>query len=274
MSKWRDTPKRSSMHSSHKLPEHARFLDLSDYGRYPARILARSLAATWVRPIHITGLYTWVGMAAIGLLWQGYWGWAAVLLLLKSVLDAADGELARVKQQPSVVGRYADSISDMLLNIGFLTAIGILTSASVWGIVAAIFSMQLQGTLYNYYYLIRRHQMRGDATSRIREYSPPVPEPGDDPLWVGRLHRVYLILYGWQDAIIHRLDPTADRQPISNGILTLVSVYGLGFQLLLIAGMLAVGWVEWVVPVMAWAGIGIPVVMVFRRYFSISVISK
>ena len=43
------------------------------------------------------------GFIAIGLLLKGYLIASAFLLLLKSILDAADGELARLKK-PSYVG--------------------------------------------------------------------------------------------------------------------------------------------------------------------------
>ena len=39
------------------------------------------------------------------------------------VLDAADGELARLKQKPSYIGRYFDSVSDIILNFFFLATI-------------------------------------------------------------------------------------------------------------------------------------------------------
>ena len=40
----------------------------------------------------------------------------------KSILDAADGELARIKKTPSYVGRFLDSISDLVLNFLIIMA--------------------------------------------------------------------------------------------------------------------------------------------------------
>ena len=48
-----------------------------------------------------------------------YWA-AGFFLILKSILDAADGQLARVKNQPSFTGRYLDSIFDSILNLALL----------------------------------------------------------------------------------------------------------------------------------------------------------
>ena len=40
-----------------------------------------------------------------------------MFIILKSIIDAADGELARVKQTPSYAGRYLDSVFDIILNL-------------------------------------------------------------------------------------------------------------------------------------------------------------
>jgi len=106
-----------------KLPAHHQFVDLSDYGRYPARIIANHLKETFVTPIHITSLFVLSGLIAIVCVIKGYYFWAASFLILKSILDAADGELSRIRQTPSYVGRYYDSISDIVLNFLFLSVI-------------------------------------------------------------------------------------------------------------------------------------------------------
>ena len=54
----------------------------------------------------------------------------AFFLIFKSILDAADGELARVKQKPSNTGRYLDSVADIILNALFFI--------SIWFLVAAL----------------------------------------------------------------------------------------------------------------------------------------
>ena len=48
---------------------------------------------------------------------MGYYWLAAFFLIFKSILDAADGELARVKQRPSYTGRYLDSVADIVLDV-------------------------------------------------------------------------------------------------------------------------------------------------------------
>ena len=44
---------------------------------------------------------------------------APFFIILKSIIDAADGELARIKKTPSYTGRYLDSIFDIILNLIF-----------------------------------------------------------------------------------------------------------------------------------------------------------
>jgi len=48
-----------------KLPKEFKFLDLSDYGRPPARWIANALKKTAVTPIHITLLFIFAGIIAI-----------------------------------------------------------------------------------------------------------------------------------------------------------------------------------------------------------------
>ena len=52
---------------------------------------------------------------------------AALLLQLKTVLDNADGQLARAAGKESVLGRYLDSESDLLVNAALFAALGHVT---------------------------------------------------------------------------------------------------------------------------------------------------
>ena len=91
-----------------KLPKDRRFIDLSDYGRPVARWIANSLKHTSVTPVHVTWMFVVAGLiATYCILHTHYWA-ALFFLTLKSTLDAADGELSRVKNTPSYTGRYLD----------------------------------------------------------------------------------------------------------------------------------------------------------------------
>ena len=143
-----------------KLPTAHKFLDLSDYGRPIARFIANSLKNTFFTPIHVTIGFIISGFIAIYCILKGYYWLAAFFLIFKSILDAADGELARVKQTPSYSGRYLDSVADIILNALFFISIWYVTDISIWICFVAFLGLQLQGTLYNYYYVILRNKFQ------------------------------------------------------------------------------------------------------------------
>ncbi len=223
-----------------KLPKENQFLDLSDYGRPAARVIAQLLKNTSLTPIHVTLGFVISGLLAIVcLLYQYYWA-TAFFLVLKSILDAADGELARIKKTPSYTGRYLDSISDILLNLLLLITIWYVTDGSLLYTLLAFFGIQLQGTLYNYYYVILRNKYDGDTTSRIFEDETPTAMQGEKQRNVNILFGMYTLLYGIFDRIIYRLDRSAvESKHLPNWFMTVVSTFGLGFQLLIIGFMLA-----------------------------------
>ena len=232
-----------------KLAKKDKFLDLSDYGRTFGKFFAAQLKNTSFTPIHVTLLFGLTGLLAILSILNGYYITAAFLLLLKSGIDAADGELARIKKTPSYSGRYLDSIFDIFLNFGFLIAIWYMSENTIWMTLLAFFALQLQGTLYNYYYVIlRTKSVGGDATSKIFEYKSPKALPGETQKSVDILFRIYMLVYGHFDKTIHYLDKEAYKvKTFPNWFMTLLSVYGLGFQLLIMAVMLTFGWIDYII---------------------------
>jgi hypothetical protein len=120
----------------------------------------------------------------------------------------------------------------------------------LWFTIVAFFAIQLQGTLYNYYYVIlRTKSVGGDSTSKIFEYKTPKALSGESQQTVNILFKIYTFVYGTFDKIIHFLDSDAYKvKTFPNWFMTLLSAYGLGFQLLIIAIMLPLGWIEWIVP--------------------------
>ena len=232
-----------------KLPKQHQFIDLSDYGRPIAKALAESLKNTAFTPVKMTLAFTVSGLAAIGCI-LNYMPWAALFfLILKSILDAADGELARVKSTPSHTGRYLDSVSDIILNLMILLSIRYVTDGSLILMFLAFFGVQLQGTLYNYYYVILRNKYQGDTTSRIFEIDVPKALPGEKQRTVNVLFRLYKLLYGIFDRIIYLLDPKASEgKSLPNWLMTAVSTFGLGFQLLLMGLLLVAGLQHYIIP--------------------------
>ena len=232
-----------------KLPKKYQFLDLSDYGRTSGLWIAKQLKTTSFTPIHITTLFIFVGFLAIVFIINGYYKTAACLIIIKSILDAADGELSRLKEQPSYTGRYYDSIADIILNFFFLLAFWYVTEISIIYMCIAFISIQLQGTIYNYYYVILRNGVAGDSTSRVFEDSPPNALKGESQRTVNISYKIYKILYFIFDKIIYYMDKNAcECDPFPKWYMTLISIYGLGFQLLFMSIMLTLNLQYYIIP--------------------------
>ena len=84
-----------------KLATQDKFLDLSDYGRSFGRFFAQQLQNTRFTPIHVTLLFGISGLVAIYCILTNHYLLAGFFIILKSCIDAADGELARIKKTPS-----------------------------------------------------------------------------------------------------------------------------------------------------------------------------
>lgn len=250
-----------------KLPKQYQFLDLSDYGRYGGRRIANALKNTECTPIHVTSLFIVSGCLAIVCMLYEYHVSAAFFLILKSVLDAADGELARLKKTPSYTGRYYDSIADIILNFLFLLTFWYITHISIWYMLLAFVGIQLQGTVYNYYYVILRNNVNGDATSRICEDQPPIAMKGEKQYTVNVFYKIYDVLYIIFDKTIYFLDKNAyNSKPFPKWFMTLISMYGLGFQLLFMAAMLVLGYQKYVIPFFVGYSIFILIFIGIRRF--------
>lgn len=232
-----------------KLPKESQFIDISDYGRPAARAITHFLKETAITPIHVTIAFTISGIIAIWCILNGYVWAAAFFLILKSILDAADGELARVKETPSYTGRYLDSVADILLNALIFSTLWYLANASFLYTLLAFLGMQLQGTIYNYYYVILRNRFNGDTTSRIFEKHPPVALAGEEQRNVNILFFLYRGLYGTFDKAIYLLDRSAVKSVwFPNWFMTIVSLLGLGSQLLIISVFLILGLRDFIIP--------------------------
>ena len=252
-----------------KLAKEDKFLDLSDYGRSFGRFFANQLKETRFTPIHVTLLFGISGILAIYFIINNQYWLAAFFIVLKSGIDAADGELARMKNTPSYSGRYLDSVFDIVLNFLFLMTICYVSKTNIWFSLLAFICIQLQGTLYNYYYVILRNKsVGGDTTSKVFEYKTPKALPGETQKSVDVLFKIYTVVYGSFDKMIHALDNDAYKvKTFPNWFMTLLSIYGLGFQLLIIAVMLPLGWIEFIVPFFIVFSILIFVLILIRKRF-------
>jgi len=253
-----------------KLPKQHQFVDLSDYGRFPARQIAVALKNTKVTPIHVTYWFIISGMLAIFCILNSFYFAAAFFLILKSILDAADGELSRLKNTPSYIGRYLDSIADIILNFLFLLTIWYVSDHELYLFFLAFISIQLQGTLYNYYYVILRNSVNGDSTSRVFEDKSPVAMQGEDQNKVDRYFNIFNALYKYFDKVIYHLDKEAvNCQPFPKWFMTALSALGLGFQLLLMSLFLILNRIDLIIPFFIAYSLLILILVATRKSFLI-----
>ncbi|MDA7501892.1 CDP-alcohol phosphatidyltransferase family protein [Chitinophagales bacterium] len=249
-----------------KLPKQYRFVDLSDYGRSIAHKIALALKNTSVTPVQVTCLFILSGLFAIICITNKFNFAAAFFLILKSILDAADGELARIKDSPSYIGRYFDSIADIILNFLFLFTFWYATDYSILYMLLAFIGIQLQGTLFNYYYVILRNSVDGDTTSRIFEDSAPTAMKGEKQETVDLFFRIFHLLYFAFDKTIYLMDKKAiNSKPFPKWFMTLLSSFGLGFQLLIMSIMLVLNLEQYVIPFFIFYSILILVFIGIRR---------
>jgi hypothetical protein len=249
-----------------KLTKEHKFIDLSDYGRPLARLIANSLKETSCTPIDVTIWFIISGLIAVACILLEYYWAAGLFLLFKSILDAADGELARVRGTPSYTGRYLDSVADILLNMLIFIALWYISEVHFIYCLLAFVGIQLQGTLYNYYYVIMRNHLNGDTTSRIFENETPTALEGETQKNVTILFGVYKALYGVFDRTIYALDGDASTgKRLPNIVMTALSTFGLGFQLLIISVMLVLGYKEYIVYFFLWYSMMIFVFIGIRR---------
>ncbi|AEN73951.1 CDP-alcohol phosphatidyltransferase [Rhodothermus marinus SG0.5JP17-172] len=231
-----------------KLPDRI-FRDFSAFGLGLMQQVARRLAPTRLRPVHITWLFLLDGLLAAWLVRRGQRRTdrlAALLLVGKHLLDGLDGALAR-HQRPSRLGRYFDSIADFVVNVALFAAVAERRGGRLRDRLlsaAGLLAMLLQGSLYNFYYVRYRHHLAGERTS-LPDEREARPYPWDPPRLTRLLQRLYLLLYGWQDRLVARLDvwltgPQAPPLP-SPALMTALSTLGLGLQLAVAAALLFFG---------------------------------
>jgi phosphatidylglycerophosphate synthase len=245
-----------------------KFVDVSDYGRPVAKLIAEAFKNTRVTAIHITLLFGVSGILAIVYMLKAQFWLAGFFLILKSILDAADGQLARVKNEPSYSGRYLDSILDSLLNLALIISIAVYTGTNTWLALLAYMCMQTQGTVYNYYHVIFRHTTAGESTSQIFEDTVPTAYVGESQASVNILFKLFRILYRAFDDLVYALDPRAQHATVfPKWFMFLVSFYGLGFQLLLMALFMAAGWIGMIIPFFIGYSVLIPVFVAVRRVY-------
>jgi archaetidylinositol phosphate synthase len=178
------------------------------YGFRPlAHIVVLALAPLRVPPPAVVLLAAGTGIGAAVELARGHLVAAALLVQLKTVLDNADGQLARLTGRISAFGRYLDSECDLLVNAALFAALG-----SPWALPGFVLLTLILSTNFNLERLSR----------------------GAAAVWDSSLlGRLYGVLYGWQDRLADRLLIESSIQPwqvtaLANcGMSTQLAAFGL-----------------------------------------------
>ncbi|WP_027891377.1 CDP-alcohol phosphatidyltransferase family protein [Calidithermus chliarophilus] len=160
--------------------------------------VARVLYPTPVSPPMLVLFHTLLGLVtAYFVALRPELDWVSALLLqLKTVLDNADGQLARLRDQADEMGRYLDSEADLLVNVALFGALGLRTGEPWLSLAGfAVFTL-VQSWDFNAEYLYR--------AARGEPFRPPVRDP-DSPL-LSLLRGIYAVFYAPQDRWVRGLE--------------------------------------------------------------------
>jgi len=131
------------------------FLNLVLY-RPLAHLVVRLLLPTPLKPHHLVLCHTFLVLLAAWLLLKEEDLLAGFLLQVKTVLDNADGQLARLRQETTELGRYLDTELDFLGNLALFLALGLRTGEGGWALLAFLVFTLVQSYDFNLERLYRR----------------------------------------------------------------------------------------------------------------------
>ena len=192
-----------------------------------ANALVPGLEQARVSPPAVVLANAAAGFLAALVLWRGELVAAALLLQLKTLLDNADGALARATDRVTLTGRYLDTIADLAVNVAVFVALGHVTGQPVLAAMAFLALTVVLAVDFNVTELYREaHGIQA---------TPPV---GDGGRWERVLARAYAVLFGPIDRAVRRISawrfdgrPAYDALAISVlanlGLTTQLAVLGL-----------------------------------------------
>ena len=157
-----------------------------------AHLVVLAILPLRVPPPAVVLAGTCTGVAAAVELERGRLAAAALLLVLKTVLDNADGQLARASGRVSALGRYLDSESDLLVNAALFAVLGYVTgrpiaAAGAFGVVTLVLGVNFN---LRRLYLLER----GESVEAM-------PSAQGVDAW---FRRVYAAVYAPQDRLVEK----------------------------------------------------------------------
>ncbi len=168
---------------------------VSEYGfRKLAHLVVLVLLPLRVAPTHLVVFHTILGVLAGFLIATGNFVWAAALIQIKTVLDNADGQLARASGMVSEIGRYADTEGDFIVNIALFAGLGWFTGQWLLALLGFIIFTLMLSLDFNWEYLYRLER---------KEYFRPAPDTSKENQMVLRFfENFYTIIFKPQDNLI------------------------------------------------------------------------
>jgi archaetidylinositol phosphate synthase len=103
-----------------------------------SNVLVSPLARLGVSPVAVVLANVVAGLAAAWALARGQLLAAALLLQVKTLLDNADGQLARVSGRVTLAGRYLDTEADLVVNAAIFAALAHVTGEPVLAAAAFV----------------------------------------------------------------------------------------------------------------------------------------
>ncbi len=174
-----------------------------------------------MRPEHLVLVQGAIGLGAAFMLLAGSDDLAAVLLLVRTTLDNADGQLARVRGQATQLGRYLDTEVDFFTNVGLFVALGLRAGA----LFEALIALALLTLLLSADYVL-------NSAGQLP------PSRGSEP-WATWLEAFYRSVFGPQDAFFRRVFFFGDPPP---WLRQLLANLGLSSQHTALALLAFLGW--------------------------------
>ena len=123
-----------------------------------AHLVVTLLLPLRVPPTALVAFHTFLGVFSGVLIAQGHWIWAAWLIQVKTVLDNADGQLARASGMTSEIGRYADTEGDLFVNAALFWGIGAATGQLLLAAIAFVILTIFLSSDFNLEYLYKRER--------------------------------------------------------------------------------------------------------------------
>jgi phosphatidylglycerophosphate synthase len=206
--------------------------------RSVAHVVVLVLLPLRVAPPLVAATAGTTGIVAAIALGQGRFIPAALLLQLKTVLDNADGQLARLSGRITAFGRYLDSELDLLVNAALFAAVAWSTGRTALAVAGFVALTTVLSVNFNAERLYRAE--RGEAAGAMPETSGRAD---------GLLRWLYRLLYAPQDRLVegfaaHRLRHAGPQARLAYHDRTTVSILanlGMSTQLLVFGVCIAAG---------------------------------